>query len=87
MEPASLAGAPSWMEKPGTGVCEVEEDGRCCRISQPNLRTTVAEGKVRLASSTIATVTPFASSRVGKAVRGFVTAREPHSSFRVIDPQ
>ena len=38
MEPASLAGATKWMKRPGTGVCEVEEDGRYRKFSQLNVR-------------------------------------------------
>ena len=45
MEPASLAGAPKWMKMLGTGVCEVEEDGRYCKIPQLNVRYDSGRGQ------------------------------------------
>ena len=44
----------------------VKEDGRYHRISQPNLRHDSGTGKVRLVSSTIVAVMPFAPSLGGR---------------------
>ena len=45
MERDSLAGAPIWIKRLGTGLCVVEVDGRFYRISQPNLRYDSGRGQ------------------------------------------
>ena len=67
IEPGCLGAVPKWMKKTGLGFCVVEADGRFNRISHPDLRyNIVAAEKVRLASSTIVTVTLCASSLGGR---------------------